>query len=31
MGKITFEWVCFKGVFRVEGVSVKLLRLTAEH
>lgn len=27
----TFEWVCFEGVFRLEGVSGKPLRLTVKH
>lgn len=31
MGMMTFEWVRFEGVFRVEGVGVKFLRLTVEH
>lgn len=30
-GMITFEWVCFEGVFRVEGVRGKLLRLAVKH
>jgi len=30
-GLITFERVCYEGVFRVEGVCGKLLRLTVEH
>lgn len=28
---LTFKGVCFEGVFRVEGVSVELLRLAVEH
>lgn len=28
---ITFEWVGFEGVFRVEGVSRMLLWLAVEH
>jgi len=30
-GEVTFEGVCFEGVFGVEGVSVELLRLAVEH
>lgn len=29
--RITFEWVSFEGVFRVEGVSLMLLRLAVEN
>lgn len=29
--RITFERVCFEGVFRVEGVRLMLLRLTVEN
>ena len=29
--RVTFERVCFEGVFRVEGVRGKLLRLAVEH
>lgn len=30
-GMTTFEWVCFEGVFRLEGISGKPLRLTVKH